>query len=191
MRFLDMDRFDEWLETELHRAGARFDTGTVPTPRYASLDAEGSGNRAVRALLKVTKSKIALAAGVAMGLAASGVAAKALTTGDPNPLNWGSTVTQQVQMCKDNVAADQHGIGQCVSSTANQHGSQVSGSVPPGPPSPFPGNGLHNGSGHPGGSDAHPSHPPQPAGQGNSNAGGNPTHGSSNHPAPEAPSAHH
>jgi hypothetical protein len=79
----------------------------------------------IHALATAAKSKVAIAATAAALATGGGVAAKAAITGDANPFHWGHQVSQQVITCKDNLALDQHGIGQCVSSFAKQHGPQV------------------------------------------------------------------
>lgn len=54
-------------------------------------------------------------------------ATEVATTGSINPLNWGQQVKQQVADCKASAARlGVHGIGQCVSQFANQHGKDVS-----------------------------------------------------------------
>lgn len=58
------------------------------------------------------------------------VAAAAITeaaiTGSADPSNWGRLVTQQVATCKAALQTGEHGIGQCVSAFARQHGDNVS-----------------------------------------------------------------
>jgi hypothetical protein len=69
--------------------------------------------------------------GIAVAAAAATVAAAATEvaiTGSVNPANWGQQVEQQVATCKAQLAAGQHGIGQCVASFARQHGDTVSDS---------------------------------------------------------------
>lgn len=182
MRFLGMDRFDDWLETELRKADGSSELSTLPAPRYASIEAPRRRRRLLTIIGAVGAAKLALAGGAVVALAAGGlVTAKTVTTGDPNPLdNWGSTVTQQVQTCKADLGANQHGIGQCVSSVAKTHGDSVSdshansGSHPNAPASP------------------HPTGPPAPA-PGNSGShtndapsGGPPTSREDDHPTPPA-----
>ncbi len=70
----------------------------------------------------IVTTKAAAVAAAATLTVGGGVVAKTVITGYPNSLHWGSTVTQQVQTCKADLTAGQHGIGQCVSSTAKQHG---------------------------------------------------------------------
>ena len=82
----------------------------------------------LKALAALAGSKAALAGTAAVALAATGVGVKTATTGSPNPLSWGAQVTQQVQTCKAARTDLQHGhgIGQCVSAFAKQHGQQNS-----------------------------------------------------------------
>jgi hypothetical protein len=79
----------------------------------------------IHALATAAKSKVAIAATAAALATGGGVAAKAAITGDANPFHWGHQVRQQVISCKDDLAPDEHGIGQCVSDFAKQHGQQV------------------------------------------------------------------
>ncbi len=59
----------------------------------------------------------------------AGAATEVALTGSPNPLVWGQQVTQQVEACKASAARlGTHGIGECVSDFANQHGKAVSAS---------------------------------------------------------------
>jgi hypothetical protein len=60
--------------------------------------------------------------------AAAGAAAvtEAGATGSLNPADWGQQVKQQVAACKAALTSGQHGIGECVSAFAKQHGDQVS-----------------------------------------------------------------
>ena len=78
----------------------------------------------IHALATAAKSKVAIAATAAALATGGGVAAKAAITGDANPFHWGHQVSQQVITCKDKLAPDEHGIGQCVSDFAKQHGQQ-------------------------------------------------------------------
>lgn len=72
-----------------------------------------------------TKGAIGLAvAAIAVGAATA--ATEASVTGSTNPQNWGQSVVTQVQACKAALAPGSHGIGQCVSAFAKQHGPQVS-----------------------------------------------------------------
>lgn len=66
-------------------------------------------------------------------LATAGLAAAALVVGggsavamaathSANPVTWGQTVSDAVTTCKSKLGDGQHGIGQCVSAVAKQHG---------------------------------------------------------------------
>lgn len=184
MRFLDMDRFEAWLEARLSAEGDLSRARPLPAPRYASIEPTQKRATIMRALLALAGSKAALAATATVALAAGGVTAKDVTTGNPNPLSWGSTVAQQVKTCKNALQKGQHGIGQCVSAVAKTHGKAVSAahahgtpspSAPPsGPPSTAPGQ-------------SHKGGPPSPLpGQGGSHPTGQP----SVVPAPGGPSPH-
>ena len=72
--------------------------------------------------------KIATGFAVAAMAATAAVAATEVAiTGSVNPADWGQQVTQQVAACKASAARlGVHGIGQCVSQFANQHGKAVS-----------------------------------------------------------------
>ena len=72
--------------------------------------------------------KIATGFAVAAMAATAAVAATEVAiTGSVNPADWGQQVTQQVADCKASAARlGIHGIGQCVSQFANQHGKAVS-----------------------------------------------------------------
>lgn len=72
-----------------------------------------------------TKGAIGLATAI-VAVGAAGVAVEASATGSTNPGNWGQQVVQQVDKCKAALAPGSHGIGQCVSAFAKQHGPQVS-----------------------------------------------------------------
>ena len=65
---------------------------------------------------------------VAFAAAGATAATEAAVTGSLNPNDWGQQVVAQVQKCKDALTSGQHGIGQCVSAFAKQHGKAVSAS---------------------------------------------------------------
>jgi hypothetical protein len=190
MRLYGMENFENWLEGALDRESRRSSLEQLPSPRYA-LQKVRRRRPILYALGGIAGSKLALAATGVAALAAVGIGTKAATTGVANPLDWGHTVTQQVQTCKANLATGEHGIGQCVSAVAKTHGAAVSdshshgsnksgtathtpgrpspfpgqsGSHPTGPPSPFPGEGNPQGppSPFPGQSGSHPTPPPKP-----------------------------
>ena len=147
---------DQWLHEQLSAGFLRSSQNPVPTPRYASAGAPKARNLPLKVLLAVAGSKFALTTTAVAALAGAGVAAKAVTTGDPNPINWGSQVTQQVTTCKAALAPGEHGIGQCVSDFAKQHG-QATGLGHGGSPSSHP-----TPHGHPT-PPAHPNGPPSSA----------------------------
>lgn len=65
----------------------------------------------------------------AMAATAAVAATEVALTGSINPTNWGQQVKEQVADCKASAARlGVHGIGQCVSSFARQHGDAVSDS---------------------------------------------------------------
>lgn len=150
MRLSDMD-FDRWLETELDN----FDKATaapLSRARYAGVPVLRPRNPLAKLAAAIVGSKMALAATATVVLAGAAVGTKAVVTGDPNPLHWGGTVTQQVQTCKADETPGQHGIGQCVSNTAKQHGQAQPSDHPTAPPT----------AGHPSGppGSGHPTTPP-------------------------------
>lgn len=123
----DMDENHRWIETGLTASFDHIDLRDAPGhPRYRTTTPRWSRKTMspLAGLSALFTTKAAAAAAIVLTAAGGGVAVKAVTTGDPNPLNWGSTVTQSVQSCKAALTAGEHGIGSCVSSTANQHGQQ-------------------------------------------------------------------
>jgi len=62
----------------------------------------------------------------AFAATAAGAAGEAAITGSLNPADWGQQVKAQVAACKAELQTGQHGIGDCVSAFANQHGKLVS-----------------------------------------------------------------
>jgi len=117
-------QFDQWLEEELKRGFRYAGSRPLPVPRYASLPHLPGRSPIVHAIATAARSKVAIAA-TALTLAAGGtVGAKAAVTGNPNPFNWGQQVKQKVVTCKQDLKPGEHGIGQCVSKFAKQHGIQ-------------------------------------------------------------------
>jgi hypothetical protein len=121
--------FDQWLEAELDASYRTSSESPVPQPRYVAPPPRR--NLMLKALAALVGSKAALAGTAAVALAATGIGVKTVTTGDPNPVNWGSSVTTQVQHCKDarpspdaspKPSPGSRGIGHCVSAFAKQHG---------------------------------------------------------------------
>jgi hypothetical protein len=158
--------FDQWLEAELKASFRASNASPVPQPRYVAPSARR--NSMLKVLAAVAGSKVALAGTAAVAIAATGVGVKTATTGNPNPVNWGSSVTTQVQQCKDarpspdaspRPSPGSRGIGHCVSAFAKQHG-QAERTQHSNSSSPTPG-------AHPTGKPettphAHPTPPPHP-----------------------------
>ena len=115
-----MSDLERELESELHRVLDPMASHPIP-PRRA-IQSRGP----MRALLGGAGAALTIKvlSGVAVAAAAVTVAG-AVTTGSLDPTVWGQHVKQQVDACKDNLAQGQHGIGDCVSSFANQHGQAV------------------------------------------------------------------
>jgi uncharacterized membrane protein YgcG len=173
--------FDEWLERELQQNASR-ETGPSPLPsqsRYRVLTLQGGAlNRVSLALAAMVSAKTVTALALSVvAIVAAGATTEAVITGSANPANWGRLVVQQVQTCKVALAPGGHGVGECVSSFASQHGQQerkTQGTSSPGqhpnggPPSSHPVGGPP--SNHPNGGppSPHPSH---------GNAGGASGHG--------------
>jgi hypothetical protein len=88
----------------------------------------------------------------ALAAAGATAAAESAITGSLNPNDWGQQVVQQVAKCKAALQPGQHGIGQCVSAFAKQHGDTVSDSHQASPGRTNPGKGHDkNDKGHGGG----------------------------------------
>ncbi|MFI5283499.1 MAG: hypothetical protein ACHQ0J_10300 [Candidatus Dormibacterales bacterium] len=123
------DTFDGWLERQLHTEARRV-PGPEPAPgqaRYhaAYLRRELQVSVFAKAVAVVgANGAFAILAG-ALAVSAAGVAGEASITGSLNPAIWGQQVVQQVQTCKDALTPGSHGIGECVSTFAQQHGQQV------------------------------------------------------------------
>jgi hypothetical protein len=88
-----------------------------------------------RAIAAGIKSKVSLAvlAGLLATAGATGVAAAAASNGA-----FGQQVKEQVQDCKAQLASGTHGIGDCVSDFAQQHGAQQRQQHSQGKPSSTP-----------------------------------------------------
>jgi len=181
--------FDEWLESELRQNASR-ETGPNPLPsqsRYQAIARPGNAlHRLSFALAAMASIKtVTVLAVSAAAIVATGATTEAVITGSANPTNWGHQVVQQVQQCKLALAPGGHGIGECVSSLASQHGRQESSTHATSSPSQHPKGGPSSGqpaggppSNHPHGGP--PSSHPSPGNAGdNSNKGGagsNPGH---------------
>ncbi|TMF33170.1 MAG: hypothetical protein E6I30_08745 [Chloroflexi bacterium] len=116
-----MSEIEREIEQELHRVLDPIAAQPIP-PRRAIVQ----NRRTASALLGGAGAALSLKllTGVAVAAAAVTVAGAA-TTGSLNPSVWGQQGTQRVQECKDKLADGQHGIGDCVSSFASQHGAAV------------------------------------------------------------------
>jgi len=171
--------FEGWLERELkqHASGV---AGPNPLPsqaRYHAVAIAGTALGAISFAILSTKTVTAAALSV-VAIVAAGATTEAVITHSANPAVWGHQVVQQVDKCKAALPPGSHGIGECVSSFASQHGASS--------PSQHPDGGSSNG--HPAGgppSDQPNGGPPndQPKGgppsgyptpsNGNGNGGGN------------------
>jgi hypothetical protein len=149
------DENNRWIETRLAASFEHLDLPAAPVhARYQATTPRWRRKRMsfLAGLPAVLTTKAAAAAAIALTAAGGAVATKAVVTGSPNPLNWGSTVTQQVQSCQAALTTDHHGIGSCVSGTASQHGQQERQSPAPAAPS--------HPTGAPSTTPAHPTGPP-------------------------------
>jgi hypothetical protein len=160
MNAASVDGFDEWLKLELHAYAGRhngFRLTPAPSQYHASYLQAGTRVSLVAKVAALVSAKAAI--GLAMGVlavSAAGMAGEASITGSISPANWGQQVEQQVQKCKAALAPGTHGIGQCVSAFAQQHGELVSSDnraskARENAPSPSPkshGNGNGNGNGN-------------------------------------------
>lgn len=115
-----MSDLERELESELRRVLDPMAAQPIPLRRTVQ------GRGPVRALMGGAGAALTfkLLAGVAVAAAAVTVAGAA-TTGSFNPANWGQQVTTKVNDCKAHLADGQHGIGDCVSDFASQHGASV------------------------------------------------------------------
>lgn len=168
--------FDGWLESEL-RQHASAAVGSNPLPsqaRYHAVAIAGTALGAISFALLSTKTVTAAVLSV-VAIAAAGATTEAVITHSANPAVWGQQVVQQVDKCKAALAPASHGIGECVSSFASQHGKSSpnhpnegssNGNPAGGPPSdhpkggpptshPTPGNGGGNSGNGNGGGNGH------------------------------------
>src|SRR5258708_39927013 len=124
------DGFERWLEQQLQNEAAKAG-GPSPAPAQAHYHAsyrQGGPQMSVLAhavALVSTKGAVGLAVAF-LAVGAAGVASEAAITGSADPSNWGQQVVQQVDKCKLALAPGTHGIGECVSTFAKQHGPAVS-----------------------------------------------------------------
>ncbi|MDQ6945114.1 MAG: hypothetical protein M3256_02325 [Actinomycetota bacterium] len=140
---------------------AAFLAGEYPPPVSSSL------NRIVST--KAGAAALAITAIVVGG----GSAAAAMSIGGPNPTLWGKTVTTVVTNCRDQLRADQHGIGDCVSAIARQNGEvnrtvHSPGAGPQNPPQGASASQSHAGNSSSGRAYNHPTGPPNGVSDGRS-----------------------
>jgi hypothetical protein len=154
-----MSDLERELEQELHRILDPIAGQPIPPRRTIQ------NRRAARALLGGAGAALSLKllTGVAVAAAAVTVAGAA-TTGSLDPTVWGQQVSARVADCKAKLADGQHGIGDCVSSFASQHGASVASAARQ------HGNGNQNGHGN--------------SGNGNGNANGKDKVKTRDHPTP-------
>ena len=116
-----MSEIERELEEALHRVLDPIAARPIPprrSPATRSAFKTVMGGAGTALTVKVLTGVVAAAAAVTV--------AGVVTTGSLSPADWGQQVTQTVQTCKDNIAnSGQHGIGDCVSDFANQHGALV------------------------------------------------------------------
>jgi hypothetical protein len=139
-----MSDLERDLEQELHRV--LDPVAAMPIPARRQVQAHGLS----RALFGGAGAALGvkLLTGVAVAAAAVTVVG-VTTTGSLNPADWGQQVQEQVETCKAQLAAGTHGIGDCVSDFANQHGQLVASSARHhGNPNAQDSNGSGNGGGN-------------------------------------------
>lgn len=123
------DSFDGWLEQQLQGAlqahPGPSPLATQATYHAAALTGAVGGASTISTISAAVTGKAAAGmATAALVVAGGGAAAAAAATGSPDPGVWGQTVTQAVRQCRSELASGDHGIGQCVSAVASQHGPQ-------------------------------------------------------------------
>ena len=157
-----MSDLERELETELHRALDPISRLSIPPrrpPRHAPSARAVLGGAGAALTLK-------LLTGVAVAAAAVTVAGAA-TTGSINPVDWGTQMSQRVADCKAKLTDGHHGIGDCVSALATQHGPAVASAA------------RHHGQGQ-----GHGEGTGQPGNNGQGNGAGNGKDKGKDHPTP-------
>ena len=117
-----MSDFDGEIERELGRVLGPVESASIPAWRVPA--SGGFMKRVLGGTGAALAAKIVT--GFAIGALAAVGATEAAITGSVNPNDWGQQVVQQVNSCKAALQSGQHGIGQCVSAFAKQHGKIVS-----------------------------------------------------------------
>ena len=154
-----LDSFDQWLGQALHEHAAA-NNGPTPMPMQAQYHAAHVAAALRVPLLAQVAAVISTktAIGATVGVLAVGAAGgEAIITESTNPGDWGKQVVQQVNQCKEALSPGSHGIGQCVSAFASQHGKKVSTEHKA---TPTPGRGSDHTPGPPP-NKIHPSPPPK------------------------------
>jgi len=124
----DFEReLQDQLGIELHRIVDPMTAGPIPIRRATALSG-GTMKRLLGGAGAALGVKIVTGFAVAALAATAAVAATEVAlTGSINPTNWGQQVKEEVADCKASAARlGVHGIGQCVSSFARQHGDATS-----------------------------------------------------------------
>jgi hypothetical protein len=119
------DEFDSWL-------GAELDKGFTRSSIRSRAGVGGYKNAVSRRrrLHLGPSAGVPFAGKVAMGLAAAtlslgavGAAAATAITHSIDPQVWGQQIREAVADCKETAKSGRHGIGDCVSAFATQHGT--------------------------------------------------------------------
>jgi len=164
-----MNDLERELESELHRVLDPVSSLPIPPRRAAHPRASARtllGGAGAALTFKILTGVAAAAAAVTVAGAAS--------TGSLDPTVWGQAVEEQVQTCKNDLAQGEHGIGQCVSSFASEHGQAVASSA------------RHHGDGSSKSKDDNGTTNNGNNGGGNGNANGHPKDRSTRSPGPPA-----
>lgn len=123
------DGFETWLERKFQaRAAAQPGKHVMPAGARYHKDFVNGGTRVSFLAKLAALASVKAAIGLTVGVLAVSAAGEAAISGSGDPTAWGQQVSQQVQKCKAALAPGSHGIGQCVSAFAKQHGDQVSDS---------------------------------------------------------------
>jgi uncharacterized low-complexity protein len=122
-----VESFDQWLGQQL-QMHASAHGGPSPLPAQAQYHAayiKGAVHLPLLAKVgAVLTTKVAIAATASVLAVGAAAAGEAVITGSVNPSDWGKQVVKQVNDCKAALTPGSHGIGQCVSGFASQHGNK-------------------------------------------------------------------
>ena len=120
-----MSDFERDLELELHRILDPI--AATPIPPRRAIESGGTMKKLLGSAGAALSVKVLTGFAVAAAAATlAGAATEAAITGSLNPADWGKQVSEQVETCKAQLAVGHHGIGECVSDFARQHGDLVS-----------------------------------------------------------------